>query len=877
VANVVIWGDRWKELMVQADPKKLQAYHVSLDEVQNVTADALDHGLLKYTNAAKTQVGGFVDTPNQRLNVQHALPVIGPEDLAKVPVNDRKKSDGSPLTLGDLGNVVWDHQPLIGDAVINDGPGLMLIVEKFPWGNTLEVTKGIDKALDELRPGLPGVQIDSTIFRSANFIELAINDLTRSLLIACLLVLLVLGSFLFEWRTALISMVAIPLSLLTAGLVLDLTGATINTMVLAGLVIAIGGVVDDAIIDVENIVRRLRQHRREGSNRSIASVILEASLEVRSAIIYAVLIDVMVLFPVFFLGGVSGSFFQPLAVSYALALLASMIVALTVTPALCLILLRDVPLERRESPLLRWLHRGYTAFLGRIIRSPRPAFFTLCAIVLAGLAVLPFLGESLFPTFKEKDFLMPWVTAPGTSHDEAVRITTQASRELRTVPGIRSFGSHIGRAVAGEEIVGINAAENWVSIDPASDYDTTVTAIQEVVDGYPGLFHEVRTYLNERIDEVLVGSGDDIVIRIFGPDLTVLRSKAAEVRKALSHINGAVDVHSELSVDVPHVQVEVDLAKAQRYGIKPGDVRRAAATLVASTEVSDIHRDGKVYDVMVWGLPETHDSLTSIRNLLIDKPDGGQVRLSDIASVDILPTPNVIEREQDSRRIDVGLNVRGRDLGAVANDVQQRLQTIKFPVGYHAELLGAYQERQAAQSRLLLLGIASAIGVFLLLQAAFGTWRLAALAFFTLPSALVGGVLAAFAAGGVISLGSLVGFFTVFGIAARNCIMLINHYQHLERHEGEPFGPGLVLRGARERLAPILMTASAAGLALIPLMISGDIPGQEIEYPMAIVILGGLVTSTVLNLFIVPSLYLRFGKEKGVLVRPNAESIPVAG
>ena len=350
VANVVIWGDRFKQLQVQADPKKLQAYHVSLDEVQQVTADALDHGLLKYTNAAKTQVGGFIDTPGQRLNVQHVLPVIGPEDLAKVPVLDKKKSDGSPLTLGDLGNVVWDHQPLIGDAVINNSPGLMLIVEKFPWGNTLDVTRGIDKALAELRPGLPGVQIDSTIFRSANFIDLAIADLTRSLLISCLLVLLVLGTFLFEWRTALISLVAIPLSLLTAGLVLDLSGATINTMVLAGLVIAIGGVVDDAIIDVENIVRRLRQHRREGSNRSTASIILEASLEVRSAIVYAVLIDVVVLLPVFFLGGVSGSFFQPLAISYALALLASMVVALTVTPALCLLLLRNVPLERRESP-----------------------------------------------------------------------------------------------------------------------------------------------------------------------------------------------------------------------------------------------------------------------------------------------------------------------------------------------------------------------------------------------------------------------------------------------------------------------------------------------------------------------------------------------
>lgn len=862
VANVVIWGDRFKQLQVQADPAKLQTYHVSLDEVQEVTSDALDYGLLKYTNAAKTRVGGFVDTPAQRLAVQHVLPVIGPEDLVKVPVHDRKKSDGSPLTLGDLGKVVWDHQPLIGDAVINDSPGLLLIVEKFPWGNTLDVTRGVDAALDEMRPGLPGIKIDSTIFRPATFIQTAIDDLTRSLLISCLLVMLVLAAFLFEWRTALISLVAIPLSLLTAGLVLDLLGATINTMILAGLVIAIGGVVDDAIIDVENIVRRLRQHRREGSGRSTTSIILEASLEVRSAIVYAVLIDVVVLLPVFFLGGVSGAFFQPLAVSYALALLASMVVALTVTPALCLLLLRNVPLERRESPLLRWLQRGYDAVLARIIRSPRPAFLTVGALVMVGFSVLPFLGQSLFPMFKEKDFLMHWVTPPGTSQNEVVRITTQVSRELRTIPGIRSFGSHIGRAVQGEEISGINFAENWVSIDPANDYDTTLHAIRNVVDGYPGLFHDVQTYLNERIDEVLVGSSDQVVVRIFGPDLTVLRSKADEVRQALSKINGAIDVHTELQVDVPHIQVEVDLAKAQRYGLKPGDVRRAAATLVAGTEVSDIHRDGKVYDVMVWSTPQARDSLNSIRDLLISTPNGGTVRLGDVANVSILPTSNLIDRENNSRRIDVGLNISGRDLSAVVSDVQQRLSAIDFPLEYHAELLGEYQERQAAQRNLFLLGIAAAIGVFLLLQAAFGSWRLATLAFLTLPSALVGGVLAAFATGGVISMGSLVGFFTVFGVAARNCIMLINHCQHLEREEGEPFGPRLVLRGARERLAPILMTALAAGLALVPLVIFGNIPGQEIEYPMAIVILGGLVTSTVLNLFVVPSLYLRFGRKK---------------
>jgi CzcA family heavy metal efflux pump len=876
VANVVIWGDRWKQLQVQVDPQKLQIYHVSLDEVQEVTSDALDFGLLKYTNAAKTRVGGFIDTPNQRLGLQHVLPVIGPEDLAKVAVHDKKKSDGTPLTLGDLGQVVWEHQPLVGDAVINDGPGLLLIVEKFPWANTLEVTRGIDAALEEMRPGLPGIQIDSSIFRPASFIEMAIGNLTNALLISCLLVVLVLGAFLFEWRTALISLVAIPLSLVVTGLVLYLRGATINTMVLAGLVIAVGGVVDDAIIDVENIMRRLRQHRREGSDRSTASIILEASLEVRSAIVHAVLIDVIVLLPVFFLVGVTGAFFQPLAISYALALLASMVVALTVTPALCLILLRKAPLERRESPLLPWLHRGYNAVLGRIIRTPYPSFATVVVIVLLGLAVLPFLGESLFPAFKERDFLMHWVTAPGTTHDEVVRITTQASRELRSIPGVRTFGSHIGRAVQGEEVSGINFAENWISVDPAADYDKTVAAIEEVVNGYPGLFRDVQTYLNERIDEVLVGTSDDVVVRIYGPNLDVLRSKAEEVRKSLSQIEGTDDVHTELQVDIPHIQVKVDLARAQRYGLKPGDVRRAAATLIAGTEVSDIHRDGKVYDVIVWGTPNTRYSLDSIRDLLISTPNGGAVRLGDVADVSLLPTPNLIEREHNSRRIDVGLNASGRDLGAVVRDVKQRLQGIKFPLGYHAEVLGEYEERQAAQGSLLVFGIVAALGVLLVLQMAFGSWRLAFLAFFTLPSALVGGVLAAFASGGVISLGSLVGFYTVFGIAARNGIMLINHYQHLEQHEGEPFGPGLVVRGARERLAPILMTALAAGLALVPLVISGDIPGHEIEHPMAVVILGGLVTSTMLNLFIVPSLYLRFGRNKAMLSQRSAGNIPMA-
>ena len=860
VANVAIWGDRIKLLAVQADPERMRANNVSLNQVMETTSDALELGLLRYTTAAKARTGGFIDTPNQRFEIQHVLPVIGPEDLAKVTLAGKTLPGGVPLRLGDVTNVVWDTWPMIGDAVINDGPGLLLIVEKFPWGNTLEVTRGVEKALAELKPGLPGIDIDTTIFRPASFIELSLHNLSNALLLGALLVVIILAAFLYEWRAAVISVIAIPLSLVAAGLVLYYLGATVNVMVLAGFVIAVGAVVDDAIIDVENIVRRLRQRRAEGGAQSIVSVVLEASLEVRSAITYATLIIVVAVVPVFFLEGLSGAFFEPLALSYALALLASMVVALTVTPALSLMLLPSAP--HRESPLLRWLQRGYEGVLTGIIRTPRWAYGIVAVTGLVGLVVYPMLGQSLLPAFKESDFLMHWVVKPGTSRPEAYRITAQASKELRSIPGVRNFGAHIGRAVAADEVVGVYFTENWISIDPKANYSKTVSAIQETVDGYPGLVRDVQTYLKERIKEVLTGASESIVVRIYGPELATLRSKAAEVEQALSGINGITDLQTELQVDIPHIQVNPDLAKLQAYGLKPGDIRRAAATLVAGTEVSDIHRDNKVYDVWVWSAPETRNSLTAIREMLIDTPKGGRVRLEDVATVSILPTPNVIARENQSRRINVQANVRGRDLGSVAREVEERLEQVQFPLEYNAVVLGEYAERQAAQQRILTFGIVAAIAIFFLLQASFQSWRLATLVFVTLPMALVGGVLAAWASGGVLSLGSLVGFLTVFGIAARNGIMMVNHYQHLEQKENQAFGPELALRGAKERLAPILMTSGALGLALMPLIVAGSIPGHEIEYPMAIVILGGLVTSTLLNLFVIPSLYLRFGRAR---------------
>ena len=856
VAQVAIWGERLPQRHVQVDPALLARYDVSLQRVMDTAADALDAGLLKYSDGAIVGTGGFVEDGGRRLNIRHVQPIVGADQLGQVPVVER---DGRVLRLSDLGRVVVDSGPLIGDAVINDGPGLMLVVQKFRGANTMEVTRGVEEAMEQLAPGLPGITYDTTIFRPATFIEQSIDNLTRALLIGVLLVVVIIAAFLFEWRTAFISLIAIPLSLVSALLVLDLTGSTVNVMILAGLVVAIGVVVDDAIIDVENIVRRLRMARAEGSTASTARVVLEASVEVRTAITYATVINIVAVVPVLFLEGLSGSFFQPLVLAYGLAVLVSMLVALTVTPALCLVLLAKGRLVSRESPLLRVLKRAYRAVLTPVIRRPAPALVTALGLSLAGLVVFPTLGNQLLPNFKERDFLMHWLTQPGTSVGEETRVSVSACKDLREIPGVRNCGSHIGQALLADEVYGVDFGENWVSVDPAVDYDTTLDSIHRTVEGYPGIYRDVQTYLRERIKEVLTGTSESIVVRVYGPDLDVLREKAHEIEAAIADVDGVIDAHASLQADLPYIEVRPRVAEARRYGLSPGDIRRQAATLVASEEVSDIYSGGRAYDVHVTAIPSARDSVTDVENLQLDTPDGRRVRLSDVAVVRVASTPNAIERQQQSRRIDVGANVDGRDLGSVVDEVEDRVSEVSFPREYHAEVLGESTELNAAQDKLLVFGSIALLVILLLLHAAFGSFRLALLTFLLLPTALVGAVLAAWLTGGVLSLGSLVGFLAVFGIAARNGILMISHFQRLEQ-EGETFGPDLVIRGAMERLAPILMTALATALALVPLAAAGSIPGHEIEHPMAVVILGGLITATLLNLFVLPALYLRFGR-----------------
>jgi CzcA family heavy metal efflux pump len=843
VANVAIWGEKNPQLQVVVDPDRLRANNITLDAVLQTVRDATVAG-----------AGGFIDTANQRLAIRQIPPVYTPEELGEIVVTFR---NGVPLQIRDIATVVVDHAPPIGDAIINSQPGLLLIVEKQPWANTLNVTRGVEKAMSELEPALGDTRYDTTVFRPATFIERAVSNLGYSMLIGCALVVVILFLFLAEWRSALISAIVIPISLLTAIMILFWQGGTLNTMVLAGLVIALGEVVDDAIIDVENIIRRLRLNARAETRQSPFFVVLHASLEVRSAVVYGTMIVVLAFLPVFFLEGLAGSFFRPLAKSYILAILSSLAVALTLTPALSLLLLPYIAAKQQtESMVVRSLKSAYRAILTPMIFRRKTALAG-AGILFAGLAcLLPLLGQELMPNFKETDFLMHWVEKPGIGIDAMNRITVRASDEMMAVEGVRNFGSHIGRAEVADEVVGPNFTELWISIDESADYEETVAKVQEIVDGYPGLYRDLLTYLKERIKEVLTGTSASIVVRIYGSNLEELRSTARSVSDAMKDVPGVATLKIEPQVLVPQVVIKMRPDAASRFGLTPGIMMRSVGTLVNGTQVGEIFRDQKIFGVVVRGEPRLSVDVTSLRGLMIDTPSGAQVPLEEVAEIRVTPAPNAIQREGASRRIDVTCNVSGRDLGSVASDIEQRvLQQVQFPDGFHPEFLGEFAEAQASQQRILYLSLFAVIAIVLILFVDFQSWRIVGIITLMLPLALLGGVAGAWLAGGSVSLGSLVGFVTILGIAARNGIMLLSHYRHLQMEENVPFGIKLFLRGAEERLAPILMTALTTGLALVPLIVTGNISGQEIEYPMAFVILGGLVTSTLLNLFVLPVVY----------------------
>jgi len=518
--------------------------------------------------------------------------------------------------------------------------------------------------------------------------------------------------------------------------------------------------------------------------------------------------------------------------------------------------------RRTEAPLARWLRKGYAAVLPSLIGRPYAALGIILATFVLSSAAASRFGSEFLPEFQETDFLMHFIAKPGASVEEMDRMTILASRELLAIPGVRNFGSHIGRAEVADEVYGPNFTELWISIDPDVDYQSTLKKIQTAMEGYPGMFCDVQTFLKERSKEVLSGSSFSIVVRLFGPDLDTLRSKSKEAEKVMGGVEGVTNLKVESQVLLPQIEIQLRPEAAEQYGLTPGHVRRATTTLLRGSKVGEVYEGQKRFDVVVWGVPACREDLTALQLLPIDTPAGVQVRLRDVADVVVIPMQNEIKRESASRRLDITCNVQGRDLGAVAAEIEQKVRALKYEPGYYPKFLGEEAARKESSKRLYLLGALAMLGVLLVIYSDFASWRLTLIVAFTLPFALVGGGVGVSLTGGVLSLGSLVGFVTVLGIAARNGIMLVSHYRHLEDHEGEAFGPGLIKRGSEERLAPILMTALATGLALLPLVVSGQKPGHEVEYPLAVVIMGGLITSTLLNLFFLPSLYLKFGQRK---------------
>jgi CzcA family heavy metal efflux pump len=862
VANVAVWGNRERQLQVRVDPERMQANGVQLKHVIEATGNALWVSPLTFLDASTPGTGGFIDTPNQRLGVQHVFPIKTAEDLAQIRISP-DDTGGRVVRLGDVADVVEDHQMLIGDAVVNDGPGLMLVIEKFPNADTLEVTRAVEQALDALRPGLGGITIDTTVFRPATFIEQAAGNVSLALLAGFVLAAVVLLVFFRDWRAGLIGLVSLPLSLVAALLILNALGQTLNTIVVAGLVLAIGVIVDDAIVGVDEVLRRGRHPQGVDAGQPAATIILEAALERRRAIVFATLIAVFAMAPTFFASGEAGAFLPPLILAYVLAMLVSMVVALTVTPALALILLSGAPRHEHQTSLSRRIHNGYASLLSRLLRRTRPAFLaaaaiTVAAMVAAGAVTVPQLGDSFVPPFKEGDILIRWDGAPGTSREEMNRIAARAGAELRSIPGVRDVGGHTGRAITSDQVVGTNSGEIWVSIDSSADHDATLGAIRATIAGYPGLSHAVSTYTSDRMADVLGGPLNDVVVRVYGQEDAVLRQKADEVGGALTGIDGLVDLSVVAPIEEPRLKIAVDLERAGARGVAPGEVRRAAAIQLAGIDVGFLFEEQKVFEVVVWGSPELRHSLDSVRDLPIPAGDG-EVRLGDVADVSIGRGPSVIQREGVFRFVDVVANVRGRDFGSVMNDVNSRLAAVAFPMEYRVEILGASLQRQADLSRLIAIVAAAALGILLLLQAAFGSWRRALFVYLALPVALVGAALGAILSGGFFSVGVLAGTLAVLTIAVRSAVVMVDRYQALENAPDASLGPDLILDGARERLSPVLATTIVTAVAMAPFVALGGLPGIEILRPMAIVVLGGLATSTLFTLFLVPAVYFSSG------------------
>nr|WP_321271056.1 efflux RND transporter permease subunit [uncultured Tolumonas sp.] len=851
VADVIIFGGDVKQFQIQVEPEKLVHYGVSLQDVQNAAQ-----------RATGIRGAGFVENTNQRILLSTEGQSLTPAQLGQVIL---RYQNGMAIHLNDVATVTIGVAPAVGAASIDGKPAVSLMVESQYGADMMTVSQDVDKVLSALQPALVNEQVTlhSDIFRPASFIETAISHLRTSLILGGVLVVGVLFLFLFNVRTAIISALAIPLSLLTAVIILHYFGVSLNTMTLGGLAIALGEVVDDAVVDVENIFRRLRQNQMLATPISPALVVLRASLEVRSAVVYATLIVALVFLPVLSLSGIAGKLFAPLGLSYILAILASLFVALTVTPALAFMLLTKKPLKEDEPKLVIRLKAAYLAILAKIESHYRIIVWSLTILCAASVAVLPFLGGNFIPELKEGHYLVHMALAPGSSLTESMRIGDQVTAALSQIPGVRLVAQRAGRATEVVDPTGVHVSEFEVDLKKLSpaEHLKTLTLIQQTLNTFPGLITSVNTFLAERIDESISGVTAPVVINVFGQNLDVIDSKAQEIALIVGSIPGAIGVQVGSAQYMPQLTLRLKPDQLSRFGFAPVDVLDAIQVAYEGINVSQVYIGNQSYDVNVSLASSSRQNIATIGSLLLRSPTGTTLPLKQLADISQTNSRYQITHSDGQRLQTVTSAVRGRAVSDFVAEAQKRIaKEIILPDGAYVLFTGEEQARAQSQQDLLIYTIAANVGIILLLFLALKSTRALILVLVNLPFALVGGVLTVVATGGDLSLGSLVGFVTLFGITLRNSIMLISHYEHLVNEEGMTWGPDVARKGAAERLVPILMTAVVTSLGLMPLALASGAAGNEIEGPMAIVILGGLVTSTVLNLLVLPTMALHFGR-----------------
>jgi CzcA family heavy metal efflux pump len=866
VAKSSSFGGEVRQLQIQVLPERLLAFDLTL-------ADVL--------GAARVATGvtgaGFIETTNQRVTLQTEGQVLSAAALGEIVV---AHTNGGSVRLRDVARVVEAAEPKFGETLIQGRRGVLMTMSSQYGANTMEVTKRLESALEEMKPVLEreGIQLYPRMHRPATFIEVAVGNMKHSLFLGALLVAGVLLLLLGSVRTACISLIAIPLSLLTAVLVLDWMGITINTITLGGLAIALGEVVDDSIIDVENIFRRLREYRARvaagaapggSGGLAIFNVVLRASLEVRGAVVYATFIVAFIFVPVLTLTGLQGSFFAPLALSYILAIMASLLVALTLTPALAYWLFDKGARKASEPVLQRWLKAAYLRVLGFVARWPRVMVLLVLGLVVGALTRIPAGQGNLLPEFREGHFVLQVFAVPGTSLPEMMRLGRRISEELLANPSIATVEQQIGRAELGEDPWGPHRSEFHVELKSVAGpgQEEVARQIESTLKQFPGIRFEVLTFLGDRIGETLAGETAPVVVSIFGEDLDILDRKAKEVARVMGDISTNANVSVKSPPGVPRTVIRLRQERLTQFGFRPVDVLEAVQTAYQGTTVAQIHEANRTVGVTVILDPAERRDPEQIGSLLVSSPAGLRLKLSELADIDAATGRSSVLHEGARRRQTLTCTIRGLDASAfVAEAKKQVAAKVSFPAGTYVAFSGVAEARQKAERELLLHSAIAAIGILLLLSVVFHNWRNLLLVLANLPFALVGGVIAVWISsfaglgGGALTIGSLVGFVTLFGITTRNAIMMISHFEHLVTHEGMTWGPEACRRGAAERLMPVLMTATVTALGLLPLAIGSGEAGREIEGPMAIVILGGLVTSTALNLLVLPTLALRYGR-----------------